>query len=156
MIKTFILPSLFSSPADEEICIQAHCLYVVSPKLLLADVLTSEDKVHLNDFVLLYVGVIDNNFIEILRPYDVVIKSLLSIYNRKIKLRIHGLSFPKTELLDIANRHYPNYQFLPPPSPCEFVEEQYTWSCWDRYSLQDHDEWIKHGNGDITPLSLFF
>ena len=148
-LHSFKLPRQFKSPFEEELVMQSHCLFVIHANLLQLNVLPKEHQDRLNAFVAHYLDVAHNQILlySFVVEYKDSIRHLLSTYNRYKKLRIIESVFPKTELIEIAKKHYPTFQFLPPPSPCEYVEEQYCWSCWDRYACSD--EWIKHGLVDL-------
>lgn len=85
-----------------------------------------------------------------------LLRAFVSGHNaRRLQLADRS-SWPRAELQQMAARLSPQTELLPPPTPCEYVEEAIAWSCFGSHSRRE--AWLGHGYffrqrpGDEEPL----
>lgn len=81
--------------------------------------------------------------VKALEQVEADLLHILSDYNRgqRFGLTPGSALWPHPVLSAVEKRYSPS--LLPPPSPCEFVDEQYAWSCWGANTSSA--EWLGHG-----------
>ncbi|CAK9020083.1 unnamed protein product [Durusdinium trenchii] len=76
-----------------------------------------------------------------LSPAEAAIRAVLSWYNHTVRLTVCKDSWPRPELAALARGW--GSAVLPPPTPCEYVEESLCW--WSFGKHNKPQEWLGHG-----------
>eukprot|EP00746_Dinoflagellata_sp_MGD_P040697 gnl/MRDRNA2_/MRDRNA2_19831_c0_seq1.p1 gnl/MRDRNA2_/MRDRNA2_19831_c0~~gnl/MRDRNA2_/MRDRNA2_19831_c0_seq1.p1 ORF type:complete len:456 (-),score=67.82 gnl/MRDRNA2_/MRDRNA2_19831_c0_seq1:511-1827(-) len=137
---TFRLPGIFDAGRlDEELRMMGRFVAHLSPGL--RQLLIQGEDLHphtINDLDTILEAVKTGKSLR-----GTALLPLLSAYNSQRLKAFDGGTWPRKTLQKIGNDMSPLTQLLPPPTPCEYVDESLLWSCFGMHNRRD--EWLGHG-----------